>query len=256
MTSDGLYTSVYRYQHRVNPTKVLWVGTNHIGDNEYYRKIDAALGDMEIVIHEEPFARSANEIEQVMSNWKKELFRDDNLDAAFIGALIYSLPPKNRDALGLVEEWVQFDHSRLHWVSGDVTWYQGTPDIQWPPEAWEYFNKGLHYIDLATKREAICDARSFAEKIDQGVVTRKDYIELATKHEASYPHVSALIEDMGQKMRDQIVLKVFHGLMRTKKPSNIGFKFGAAHHKYQHELLEHSGYELIGVDHLLAVTLL
>lgn len=234
VSPQGIYTFAHFYFRPRSFHSVILVGTNHVGDEEYFRKISDILSPCDLVIFEDSGGSGGGspEFEEqaraALYGWSLEEAFSVSLQLYFISA---------QRALGLPTERGSFDYGQAHWVSGEADFL--TEEQQ--EAIMVDLSVRIQAIPASRKKEIVDFVRRSVEKSDGGRYTARDLGEGFAFLWTDSQLVEAVSETIG-KPRDRHCLELFDRLVKERNPATVGIKFGAGHTAFQRRLLEERGY--------------
>ncbi|OGC38053.1 hypothetical protein A2V54_00300 [candidate division WWE3 bacterium RBG_19FT_COMBO_53_11] len=230
---SGIYTFAHFYRNSRQLRSVILVGTNHVGDAEYYQRINDILAGCDLVLFEDSGgAQAPGEFEE----FARSMLYGSDLESAFQVAMqIYFLVAQR--VLALPTEGGSFDYQQPGWISGErefLTEEQQTALM-------EEFEARMRRIPVGRVKQVVEFARRSVEKMDQGGYTGQDLGDGFVFFWSDAQLVGAVSDTIG-KPRDRNCLEFFDEVVREREPKMVGIKFGAGHTAFQRQLLEERGY--------------
>jgi hypothetical protein len=247
---DGIWTAAHAYEHPQTGREVTIIGTNHGGDKKYYDDIDYILEAHDIVIFEAsmPPAKSeqsskikssiASGVGLLVEKYMLAQLHRPNPEKAFIPAVssYFGAAQKVYES----QEGQAFDYTQPNWISGDGAFFRSL-DKKKIEEAKKEFMEGVASVPKEQKKEIVDHMKNGLKKIRRGTFEKRDLGEgFITLY--SDPKITAVLNDIVAKPRDEMVLKTFDRIVEEHDPESVAIKFGAAHIGNQRRMLEERGY--------------
>jgi len=239
VSPSGIYTFVHYYEHPVTSRKVVMVGMDHAGDEEYFARVKQILIACDLVLFEDIRKEQRQQRERDAEEEEmRKVFSEANPDEAFFVAMqLYFLNVQK--ILSPQDEGEAFDaeYNQPHWFSGDTMLLTEAQE----QEYLEALTKGLQIISSSRKQEVVDYVKKALEKMERGCFTRRD-LGRGFVFFYSDPLMAQIILENLAKPRDLHCFSEFDRLLQERSPQTIGIKFGAGHISFQRQLLEERGY--------------
>ncbi len=239
---DGIYTYAHSYEHSESNRKVLIVGMNHAGDQEYFDSVNKMLSDQEVVLYEGllPEEDSGGDTKRAAKDL--ENLEGESLDTAFHAAISAYFRSAQR-YLQLVGEESAFDYSSMGWESGDAEFLRTLKTHEKTEHETMVMQTDLSKLTLDCKNAVVEFTKKSLQKMQDGEFNKKDLRE-GLLFFWSDPVMVNIFQDAWSRSRDEAVMGRFDYVVKEKNPSTIAIKFGAAHIANLRKMLEDRGYLL------------
>ena len=231
---SGIYTFAHFYRHKIDRRSVVLVGTNHVGDAEYFRQISDILSPCDLVLFEDGGGQYV--VQNEFEDLARAALKSSDLETAFTLALqLYFLSAQK--VLRLPVEKSFFNYQQPGWIYGEKDFLTEEQQMM----LMEELEARMQAIPIGRKKRMVEFVRQSLEKMDRGEYTALDLGEGFVFFWGDAQLAEAVLETIG-KPRDRNCLEVFDAAVRERNPAIVGIKFGAGHTAYQRQLLEERGY--------------
>lgn len=244
---DGLYTFAHIYVHPKTNITVLMIGSNHGGEESYFKTIDTLLSKNDAVIYE-GFVKKDRDPSQppekeppspTIPELKK--MAEENIDIAYEEAA-KEFFRRSAEYLKLAWEKDFINYSRKNWQSADVIFYNRLKNDKKFQESYTKRIEGAaNPISKERKHEIFRFSLSALQRIEDGLFTRHDWMNAFVffwSDDAFRTYITTLYGNP----RDEVAFELFDKLQETKGIRNIGIIYGAGHLPYQRSLLIQRGF--------------
>lgn len=234
VSSQGIYTFAHLYHLPRSTRSVVLVGTNHVGDPEYFQTINDLLARCDLVIYEDSGGGGWDTREREEAS-RSALYGWSLEEAFAVSPQLYFICAQR--ALGLPAEGDSFDYQQPHWVSGEADFLTEEQQQTLMTE----LEARIQAIPADRKKEIVDFVRTEVGRADRGEYTARNLGDGFVFLWSDPQLVEAVSETIG-KPRDRHCLEFFDRLVTERDPKTVGIKFGAGHTAFQRRLLEERGY--------------
>ncbi len=239
VSPSGLYTFVHYYQHLHKGRKVIIVGMNHAGDEEYFEKVKKILSECDLVLFENIRidGKSSQDRDTEEAEMRKVLFRGNIEEAFFCAMQLYFVNAEKVLSLSGEGEAFEAEYNQPHWFSGDTMNSTETQEREYMKLLIGKFQT----IPQDRKQEIVGYVKNALEKMKQNNFTKRDVGEGLVFFWQDPQLVEITLEVLG-KPRDLHCFQEFDRLVQERNPQVVGIKFGAGHTSHLRSLLEERYY--------------
>lgn len=238
VSPSGIYTFAHFYRHSRSARSVILVGTNHFGDEEYFRTVGDILFGCDLVLFEGSIPEEEDLDERGFLEAARGDFFGEDPELAFgVAFQLYFVSAQR--VLGLSAEDAVFDYRQSHWISGEPDFLTDRQKLRLTTK----FSAKMKTIPFRRKKAVVDFVRRSLDKMDRGDYTVQDLGKGLAFFWTDTQLVGAVSDTIG-KPRDRNCLKVFDAVVRERDPRLVGIVFGAGHTAFQRQLLEERGYVL------------
>ncbi len=239
VSPSGIYTFAHHYIHPHTGRKVIIVGMNHAGDEEYFEKIKQILAECDLVLFEDirKERKSSHDREAEEAEMRKVFF-GSNVEKAFFCAMqLYFMNAQKVLSSPEEEEAFDAEYNQPHWFSGDTMLLTETQKREYL----ELLTNKLQAIPQERKQEMVEYVKTALRKMERGQFTKRDLGEGFIFFWQDKQLVETVLEVLG-KPRDLHCFQEFDRLVQERNPQLVGIKFGAGHIPHLRSLLEARNY--------------
>lgn len=233
---DGIYTFAHYYEHPETGHKIIIIGMNHGGDEEYFKQVAGILEEADLVLYEvtrgQPKDPTVVEMQRATDLIK---MLSDDLDEAFPAAMGLYFESAT-EYLQLAQEQDLLT-ALSGWEPGDIEFWLRTTEEEFDAA----YQKGLAGLTPDRKRAVVEYVKDALWRMENKEFTKKDFGDGFVFFYSDQATVDMLLGVLGNP-RDEEVFGRFDQLVEERDPQVVAIKFGAAHTANQRRLLEQRGY--------------
>lgn len=242
--SQGIVTFVHYYRHPCHCRQVILVGMNHVGERQYFKRIQKILARCEWVLFEQITGGTREQLKKKFLEEKADLPKENSDDALIRAIGIYFLGVESCLPLVLEGNFFAADYQKPNWVNAsswidegsEVALQQGIAKLpeRWKKQVWDYLRKSMAAMSKGQFRKKDLASGFIRFYSDKGF--------------------QQLVWEIFSGPRDLFCFEKFDELCRKHHPRIVGIKFGAAHIPKQRQLLEERGYRLLRSEKLHSIS--
>lgn len=242
----GIFTYCHEYSHSASKTTVKLIGTTHLGERTYYRKIRQLLHDMSLILHEHLSIDSKEQLTEDLVDLENDIRGNGQLIQRFISALSLYFTATD---LYFCNRFLMEAHAFQNETSSKK-WISVRPES---------------CADLEKKLVKFC-THIPEERQNKVVAHVKSALALMKQKKYSAPEYGESFvffwsDDQMRALFDKVLLPKVTGTCveffersERKKPHTIGMKFGAAHIYALRKALESRSFEHVRSQQLCAIS--